>query len=49
MISQGRDFIATSWWIITFPGVAILLTVMSVNLLGDWLRDRLDPRLRRRI
>ena len=49
MISQGRDFIATSWWIITFPGIAILLTVMSVNLLGDWLRDRLDPRLRRRI
>ena len=49
MISQGRDYIATSWWIITFPGVAILLTVMSVNLLGDWLRDRLDPRLRRRI
>lgn len=49
MISQGRDYIATSWWLITFPGVAILLTVMSVNLLGDWLRDRLDPRLRRRI
>ena len=49
MISQGRDFIASSWWIITFPGIAILLTVMSVNLLGDWLRDRLDPRLRRRI
>ena len=49
MISQGRDYIATSWWIITFPGAAILITVMSVNLLGDWLRDRLDPRLRRRI
>ena len=49
MISQGRDYIATSWWIITFPGVAILLTVMSVNLIGDWLRDRLDPRLRRRV
>ena len=49
MISQGRDYIATSWWIITFPGAAILLTVMSVNLLGDWLRDRLDPKLRRRI
>ena len=49
MISQGRDYIATSWWIITFPGAAILLTVLSVNLLGDWLRDRLDPKLRRRI
>ena len=34
------------WWIATFPGLAIMLTVMSLNLFGDWLRDKLDPRLR---
>lgn len=46
LVSDGRDFIATDWWISFFPGLAILLTVLSVNLIGDWLRDRLDPRLR---
>lgn len=46
LVSDGRDFIATDWWIAFFPGLAILLTVLSVNLIGDWLRDRLDPRLR---
>jgi peptide/nickel transport system permease protein len=47
MVSDGRDKLAAGfWWISTFPGVAILLTVMSLNLLGDWLRDTLDPRLR---
>ena len=35
-----------AWWVITFPGVAILLTVLAINLLGDWLRDVLDPTLR---
>ena len=51
MVSDGRNHLAGgfatgSWWISTFPGVAIMLTVMSLNLFGDWLRDRLDPRLR---
>ncbi len=51
MVSDGRNHLAGgfetgSWWISTFPGVAIVLTVMSLNLFGDWLRDRLDPRLR---
>ena len=36
----------SSWWIFLFPCLAIVLTVLSMNLLGDWLRDRLDPRLR---
>ena len=46
MVADGRDFTATAWWISFFPGVAILVTVLSFNLLGDWLRDRLDPKLR---
>ena len=46
MVAVGRDRIATAWWISTMPGIAIMLTVMSLNLLGDWLRDTLDPRLR---
>jgi len=44
LVSDGRDFIATDWWISFFPGLAILLTVLSANMLGDWLRDKLDPR-----
>ncbi len=46
MIADGRGFLATAWWITLFPGLAMLLTVLAVNLLGDWLRDHLDPRLR---
>jgi peptide/nickel transport system permease protein len=46
MIADGRGFLATAWWITLFPGLAMLLTVLAVNLLGDWLRDRLDPKLR---
>lgn len=46
LVSDGRDFIATDWWISFFPGLAILLTVLSANMLGDWLRDRLDPKQR---
>jgi len=46
MLSDGRVYISTAWWIVTFPGLAILLTVLSVNLLGDWLRDYFDPKLR---
>jgi peptide/nickel transport system permease protein len=46
MLSTGRDYLRSQWWISTFPGLAIMLTVMAVNLLGDGLRDALDPRLR---
>lgn len=46
MVADGRDHIVAAWWIAFFPGLAILLVVMSMNMLGDWLRDRLDPRLR---
>jgi peptide/nickel transport system permease protein len=45
MLSEGRQYLATSWWVATFPGLAITLTVLGVILLGDWLRDHLDPRL----
>jgi peptide/nickel transport system permease protein len=46
MIADGRGFLATAWWITLFPGLAMLLTVLAVNLTGDWLRDHLDPKLR---
>lgn len=46
MLADGRNYISRAWWLTTFPGLAILLTVLSINLLGDWLRDHLDPRLR---
>jgi peptide/nickel transport system permease protein len=46
MVSDGRDRLAVAWWISTMPGLAIMFTVLSMNLFGDWLRDRLDPRLR---
>jgi peptide/nickel transport system permease protein len=47
MVSQGRDYISTAWWLVTLPGLAIVLTVLGANLFGDGLRDVLDPRLRR--
>ena len=43
---SGRAYIGRAWWLTTFPGLAILLTVLSINILGDWLRDYLDPHLR---
>jgi peptide/nickel transport system permease protein len=46
MVNDGRPFINDAWWIAFFPGVCIFLVVMSLNFTGDWLRDRLDPRLR---
>jgi peptide/nickel transport system permease protein len=46
MISEGRGRLAEAWWVALIPGIAITLLVLSVNLFGDWLRDRLDPRLR---
>ena len=46
MIAQGRAMILRAWWVMTFPGIAILLGVLGFNLFGDGLRDALDPRLR---
>ena len=46
MVADGRELIVVAWWVAFFPGLAILLTVLSMNLLGDWLRDRLDPKQR---
>ncbi len=46
MLADGRNYVATAWWLATLPGLAIMLTVLAVNLLGDWLRDMLDPRLK---
>jgi len=48
MLSQGREYIATAWWLVAFPGLAIIVTVLGANLFGDALRDALDPRLRTR-
>ena len=48
MLSDGREFMRNAWWLATFPGIAISIVVLGVNLLGDGLRDALDPRLRRR-
>ena len=45
MIALGRDFVSVAWWLATFPGLAILLTVLAINLVGDRLRDALDPRV----
>jgi peptide/nickel transport system permease protein len=44
MLQEGRALINIAWWLTTFPGLAIMLTVISFNFIGDWLRDRLDPR-----
>ena len=46
MVNDGRTFIDTAWWISLFPGIAIGLVVLAGNFLGDWLRDKMDPRLR---
>ena len=46
MIAEGRNYIASAWWVSFFPGLAILVTVLAFNLFGDWLRDALDPTLR---
>lgn len=47
MIADGEALIATGWWITMAPGIAIVITVLSSNALGDWLRDHLDPKTRR--
>ncbi|MGL5049296.1 MAG: nickel transporter permease [Fusobacteriaceae bacterium] len=46
MLSGGRQYLRYAWWVTTFPGVAIMMTILSLNLLGDGLRDALDPRLK---
>lgn len=46
MLADARQYITNAWWGITMPGIAIMLTCLSANLFGDWLRDRLDPKLR---
>lgn len=48
MVSDGRNYIQANWWLATFPGLAIVITVLGINLFGDWLRDVLDPRMRGR-
>jgi peptide/nickel transport system permease protein len=46
MLSESRDFLYVAWWLAAFPGIALALTALGVNLLGDWLRDTFDPKLR---
>ena len=47
MLAEAREFILRAWWVVTFPGIAILVTVLAINLIGDGLRDALDPKLKR--
>ncbi|WP_242390382.1 ABC transporter permease subunit [Polymorphum gilvum] len=47
MLAEAREFILRAWWVVTFPGLAILITVLAINLVGDGLRDALDPKLKR--
>jgi peptide/nickel transport system permease protein len=46
MLSQGREYISSAWWLVTFPGLAIIISVLGANLFGDAVRDLMDPRLR---
>jgi peptide/nickel transport system permease protein len=46
MLADGRAYLASAWWLAALPGLAIMLTVLSINMIGDWVRDVLDPRLR---
>jgi ABC-type dipeptide/oligopeptide/nickel transport system permease subunit len=47
MLASARDYIDSAWWIVTMPGLSILISVLAINLLGDGLRDALDPKLKR--
>ena len=47
MLAESREFILRAWWVVTFPGLCILVTVLAINLMGDGLRDALDPKLKR--
>jgi ABC-type dipeptide/oligopeptide/nickel transport system permease subunit len=46
MLSDGRAYMGTAWWLTTFPGLAMMLTVLALNVIGDWLREYIDPRMR---
>ena len=46
MVADGRDLLTSAWWIAIMPGAAIVVVVLAMNVLGDWLRDHLDPKLR---
>ena len=46
MLSYGRSYLVNAWWIAVLPGVVLSLTTLAVSLVGDWVRDRLDPTLR---
>ncbi|MCY4410830.1 MAG: ABC transporter permease [Caldilineaceae bacterium] len=45
MLAEGKNYLAVAWWVATIPGLAIMTAVLSINIVGDWLRDRLDPKL----
>jgi peptide/nickel transport system permease protein len=45
-IASGRDYVSVAWWMSTMPGLVLFLTVMSLNMLGDWVRDITDPKMR---
>jgi ABC-type dipeptide/oligopeptide/nickel transport system permease subunit len=47
MIADGRNFVNTAWWVVAYPGLAIFVTALSFNIIGDMLRRELDPTLRR--
>jgi dipeptide transport system permease protein len=47
MLADAREFVSRAWWVVTFPGIMILVTVLAFNLVGDGLRDALDPKLKR--
>jgi dipeptide transport system permease protein len=47
MLSSARDYISSAWWVVTFPGITILISVLSSNLMGDGLRDALDPKMKK--
>jgi peptide/nickel transport system permease protein len=46
MVADGRDYITRAWWVSLLPGVAIMVAILAFNTLGDWIRDKYDPRLR---
>jgi peptide/nickel transport system permease protein len=46
MLSEGRAYMGTAWWLTTFPGLSMMPTVLSIDLVGDWLREDIDPRMR---
>jgi peptide/nickel transport system permease protein len=49
MVSDGRAYITSAWWVVTLPGIAITITALAINFVGDWLRENLDPRTRKRV